>query len=94
VRHLATLHPSKYVPLIAGVSLTVWRDVVPFTDQNDALRFVALVDRLYDSDIPIRASGVAVDEVFPEDMLSGGFRKKYLRAQSRLVALTHRDVSF
>jgi len=93
IRHLATLHPSKYVPLLAGVSLAIWRDVVAFTDQNDALRFVALVDRLYDADIPIRATGVAVDEVFPDDMLSGGFRKKYLRAQSRLVALTHREIS-
>jgi cell division protein ZapE len=93
IRHLATLHPSKYVPLLAGVSLAIWREVVAFTDQNDALRFVALVDRLYDADIPIRATGVAVDEVFPDDMLSGGFRKKYLRAQSRLVALTHREIS-
>ena len=90
VRHLATLHPSKYVPLIAGIDLVVWRNVVPFTDQNDALRLVALVDRLYDADVAIRATGVPVDEVFPQDMLSGGFRKKYLRAQSRLVALTHR----
>jgi cell division protein ZapE len=92
VKHLSTLHPSKYVPLLEGVSLAIWRDVVAFTDQNDALRFVALVDRLYDADIPIRATGVAVDEVFPEDMLAGGFRKKYLRAQSRLVALTHREI--
>lgn len=90
IRHLGSLHPSKYVPLIAGIELVVWRDVVHFTDQNDALRFVALVDRLYDADIAIRASGVPVDEVFPTEMLSGGFRKKYLRAQSRLVALTHR----
>lgn len=93
IRHLATLHPSKYVPLIAGIRTVLWRDVVPFTDQNDALRFVALVDRLYDADIPIRATGVPVDEVFPDDMLSGGFRKKYLRAQSRLVALTHRPIA-
>ena len=92
VRHLATLHPSKYVPLLAGVSLTIWRDVVALADQNDALRFVALVDRLYDADVPIRATGVAVDEVFPDEMLAGGFRKKYLRAQSRLVALTHREI--
>ena len=92
VRHLATLHPSKYVPLLAGVSLTIWRDVVALADQNDALRFVALVDRLYDADVPIRATGVAVDEVFPDEMLGGGFRKKYLRAQSRLVALTHREI--
>lgn len=93
IRHLATLHPSKYVPLIAGIRAVLWRDVIPFTDQNDALRFVALVDRLYDADIPIRATGVPVDEVFPADMLSGGFRKKYLRAQSRLVALTHRPIA-
>lgn len=90
VDHLGNLHPSKYVPLIAGVDVVAWRRVVPFDDQNDALRFVALVDRLYDADIPVRASGTPVDEVFPADMLAGGFRKKYLRAQSRLVALTHR----
>jgi cell division protein ZapE len=90
---LAREHPSKYAILIDGVDVVVWWGVVPFSDQNDALRFVALVDRLYDADIPIRASGTPVDEVFPDEMLSGGFRKKYLRAQSRLVALTHRAIS-
>ena len=92
IRHLATLHPSKYVPLIAGVDAIVWRDVQAFTSQNDALRFVALVDRLYDADIPIRATGTPLDEVFPDEMLEGGYRKKYLRSQSRLVALTHRTL--
>jgi cell division protein ZapE len=90
IRHLATLHPSKYVPLIEDVDAVLWRDVRPFTNQNDALRFVALVDRLYDADIPIRATGTPLDEVFPDEMLDGGYRKKYLRSQSRLVALTHR----
>ena len=90
---LAREHPSKYAILVEGIDVVVWWDVVQFDDQNDALRFVALVDRLYDADIPVRASGVAVDTVFPDDMLSGGFRKKYLRAQSRLVALTHRAIS-
>lgn len=93
IRHLATLHPSKYVSLVAGIQTVIWRDVVSLNDQNDALRFVALVDRLYDADISIRASGTAVDDVFPDDMLSGGFRKKYLRARSRLVALTHREIT-
>lgn len=91
ISHLATLHPSKYVPLIEGVDAVFWRDVRPFTSQNDALRFVALVDRLYDADIPIRATGTPLDEVFPDEMLDGGYRKKYLRSQSRLVALTHRS---
>jgi cell division protein ZapE len=90
---LSREHPSKYAILIEGVDVVVWWDVVPFDDQNDALRFVALVDRLYDADIPIRANGTPVDDVFPDEMLNGGFRKKYLRAQSRLVALTHRAIS-
>ena len=90
---LAREHPSKYAIVIAGIDVVVWWDVEPFTDQNDALRFVALVDRLYDAAIPIRASGVALDEVFPADMLNGGYRKKYLRAQSRLTALTNRAIS-
>jgi len=34
------------------------------------------------------ASGIALDQVFPDEMLAGGYRKKYLRAVSRLIALT------
>ena len=34
------------------------------------------------------ASGDKLDTVFSEEMLAGGYRKKYLRATSRLLALT------
>jgi cell division protein ZapE len=47
------------------------------------------VDRAYDAQIPVRATGRPLDEVFGEEMLAGGYRKKYLRAISRLNALTH-----
>jgi cell division protein ZapE len=57
------------------------------TDQAQALRLVVLVDRLYDRDVPVVASGVPLDRLFASDMLSGGYRKKYFRAISRLVAL-------
>lgn len=89
---LAQTHPSAYHALLSGVDVIVWANVTQFTDQNDALRFVALVDRAYDADIPIRATGVPLDQVFSAEMLDGGFRKKYLRAQSRLVALTNRPL--
>jgi cell division protein ZapE len=46
------------------------------------------VDRLYDAQVHVRASGTPLDAVFPDDMLNGGYRKKYLRAISRLIALT------
>lgn len=89
IRHLASVHPSRYIRLIDGLSLVGLRDVSPLTDQSAALRFVAFVDRAYDAQLPIRATGTPLDEVFSEDMLAGGYRKKYLRAISRLVALTH-----
>jgi len=89
IRHLAAVHPSRYIRLIEGLSAIGVRDVTPLDDQSAALRFVAFIDRAYDAQIPIRATGTPLDEVFTEDMLAGGYRKKYLRAISRLIALTH-----
>ncbi|OJU43687.1 MAG: cell division protein ZapE [Microbacterium sp. 69-7] len=89
IRHLATVHPSRYVRLIENLSTIGLRDVVTLQDQSAALRFVAFVDRAYDAQIPVRATGRPLDEVFGEEMLAGGYRKKYLRAISRLNALTH-----
>jgi cell division protein ZapE len=88
VAHLARVHPSRYIRLIEDVSMVGMREVAPFTDQSAALRFVAFIDRVYDAELPIRATGVSLDLVFPEEMLAGGYRKKYLRAISRLVAST------
>jgi cell division protein ZapE len=87
IRHLAKVHPSRYGALIKGVRLSGWTDVVPLRDQAEALRLVVLIDRLYDRDIPVISSGVPVDQVFSAEMLRGGYRKKYFRALSRLVAL-------
>lgn len=89
VRHLARVHPSRYLRLLDGVQVLGLRDVVQLTDQSEALRFVAFVDRAYDAQIPILATGQPLNDVFAEEMLGGGYRKKYLRAISRLNALTH-----
>jgi cell division protein ZapE len=86
--HLATMHPSRYLTLIEGVTAVFITGVHPLDDQNVALRLVSLTDRLYDAGIPVVASGTKLDTIFSEEMLAGGFRKKYLRATSRLLALT------
>ncbi len=91
IRHLARVHPSRYLRVITGLDLVGLRDVHVLTDQSEALRFVAFVDRVYDAQIPIAATGVSLDQVFSEEMLGGGYRKKYLRAVSRLNALTHAE---
>ncbi|MCA4132690.1 cell division protein ZapE [Arthrobacter sp. M4] len=87
VDHLAGVHPSRYRQLIDGIDGVVWRNVETITEQAVALRFVVLADRLYDKDVPILASGVPFDKIFTEDMMAGGYMKKYYRAVSRLTAL-------
>jgi len=87
-KHLATMHPSRYLTLIEGVSAVFVTGVHALDDQSVALRLVSLTDRLYDAGIPVVASGEKLDTVFSEEMLAGGYRKKYLRATSRLLALT------
>ncbi len=84
--HLATMHPSRYLTLIEGVTGVFLTGVHPIDDQNVALRLVSLTDRLYDAGIPVVASGAKLDTIFSDEMLAGGFRMMYLRATSRLLA--------
>lgn len=86
--HLSKMHPSRYGKLVDGVTAVYLRGVHPAPDQSVALRLVVLADRLYDANIPVLASGAKLDEIFTPEMLAGGYRKKYLRATSRLLALS------
>ncbi|MFD7402238.1 cell division protein ZapE [Streptomyces sp. NPDC059866] len=85
--HLARVHPSRYGALTDGLKAVCLTDVRPIPDQSTALRLVVLADRLYDREVPVLASGLPFDQLFSEDMLKGGYRKKYFRAISRLTAL-------
>lgn len=88
--HLKLVHPSRYGALVSGISRVTLRDVSELSDQHAALRFVVLVDRLYDNEVPVvlsTADGAAV-EIFAAELLGGGYRKKYFRALSRLTALS------
>ncbi|MFE9453808.1 cell division protein ZapE [Streptomyces sp. NPDC006739] len=85
--HLARVHPSRYGALTDGLRAVCLTDVRPVPDQSTALRLVVLADRLYDREVPVLASGLPFDQLFSEEMLNGGYRKKYFRAISRLTAL-------
>jgi cell division protein ZapE len=76
------------VKLVDGIDVLALSDVTELTDQSEALRFVAFIDRVYDAEIPMVASGVPLDEIFGGGMVDGGYRKKYLRSVSRLIAST------
>ncbi|WP_424215352.1 cell division protein ZapE [Streptomyces sp. BI20] len=87
LEHLAGVHPSRYGALTEDLTAVCLTGVTPVPDQSTALRLVVLADRLYDREIPVLASGVAFDRLFNDEMLNGGYRKKYFRAISRLTAL-------
>ncbi|MGW2639799.1 cell division protein ZapE [Streptomyces sp. NPDC001348] len=85
--HLARVHPSRYGALTDDLRAVCLTGVRPVPDQSTALRLVVLADRLYDREVPVLASGLPFDQLFSEEMLNGGYRKKYFRAISRLTAL-------
>ena len=85
--HLTSVHPSRFGALLDDVRLVGMTGVGPVEDQAAALRLVVLVDRLYDRDVPVLLGGSGTAGLFTEAMLRGGYRKKYLRALSRLGAL-------
>ncbi|MEV0634177.1 cell division protein ZapE [Streptomyces sp. NPDC050619] len=87
LEHLARVHPSRYGALTDGLRAVCLTGVQAVPDQSTALRLVVLADRLYDREVPVLASGLPFDQLFSEEMLNGGYRKKYFRAISRLTAL-------
>ena len=85
--HLSTVHPSRYGRMLGDIDAVLWDDVETIENEGVALRFVALVDRMYDRSVDIHNSGARLDAVFTDDMLAGGYKKKYMRCLSRLTAL-------
>ncbi|GAA4473078.1 cell division protein ZapE [Enteractinococcus fodinae] len=86
-KNLSRVHPSRYREMVKDVDVLVLSNVSTITEQAMALRFVVLADRLYDKDVPVIASGAPFEELFTEDMMAGGYMKKYFRTVSRMTAL-------
>lgn len=87
LKKLGTIHPSLYSKLLASVSRCAFTDAHQLKSQNDGLRFVAFVDRAYELQVSLRSSGSPLTDIFPQEFIESGYKKKYLRAISRLGAL-------
>ena len=88
LKHLSSIHPSGYGRLLGSIERLGLLDCHLIDNQVDALRFVAFVDRAYESQLKLRATGTPLTAVFSPEYLNGGYRKKYLRAVSRLGAMS------
>jgi cell division protein ZapE len=85
--HLEKLHPIRYVGLLEGLQGVFITGLEPILKQDDALRFVHFIDKLYDREIRFAASGCEISELFLESYKHGGYAKKYARCVSRLGEL-------
>jgi cell division protein ZapE len=82
---LGQVHPIRYAALAERIGALLVRDVEPFAHPYDALRWVHLVDKLYDRSVAFAAtSEAALGELFPASFLAGPFGKKFSRCLSRL----------
>lgn len=88
LKHLSGIHPSRYGRLLDSIENLALLDCHVLDNQVDALRFVAFIDRAYEAQLRMRGTGQPLTAIFSSEYLSGGYRKKYLRAVSRLGAMT------
>lgn len=91
--HLASLHPIRFNKLLQGLDAVFLAGLDTLQKQDDALRFVHFVDKLYDRQIRLSLSGVGLDALFPSSYKNGGYAKKYSRCLSRLGELMRESAS-
>ena len=84
---LSTIHQSKYAKVAEQFNSLILLNVQQIDDQFEGLRFVSFIDRCYEAGIKLMFTGLPLNQVFREDHVQGAYRKKYLRAVSRLSAM-------
>ena len=85
LRDIPVVSLRRLAKSLPGLTIT---DVDTITDQLMAIRFVHLVDRLYDWRVPTRIRAQCpIAALFHVDYCDLGYRKKYRRCQSRLTEL-------
>ena len=83
--NIPVINLRRLAAMLSGLTVT---EVCPFENQLAALRFVHLVDKLYDYGVALRVrSAITVGELFPAEHCVAAFAKKYRRCESRLIEL-------
>ena len=85
---LANYHPIRYGALLEQIGTLYIENARPIETQNDALRFVHFIDKLYDLKVGLRMSGnVDLEDLFDSSYRNSAYAKKHFRALSRISEL-------
>jgi cell division protein ZapE len=88
LKTLASLTPLAYPEYIARYALLAIAGVDAIPDQDNALRFVHFIDKVYDRGTPLLVStDTALADLFPPSYGYGGFERKFRRCGSRLYEM-------
>ena len=91
---LGRYHPIRYRDVLKNVGTLYVHGVRSIGTQNDALRFVHFIDKLYDLRVGFRASGeVALENLFDPSYRNSAYAKKHERCLSRLSELLEEPLS-
>ncbi|MDZ7705646.1 MAG: cell division protein ZapE [Trueperaceae bacterium] len=88
IEFLQQLHPIRYRDVLRQIGTLYVREAHPIAEQNNALRFVHFIDKLYDLGVGLRLSGgLELPELFHPSYAHGAYAKKHDRCVSRLSEL-------
>lgn len=86
-------HPIRYRDLMEPFGTLYVSGVETIGTQNDALRFVHFIDKLYDLKKGFRAAGeVSLEDLFHPSYRESAYAKKHHRCLSRLTELLEEDL--
>ena len=88
--YLGSIHQSRYAKVSEQFSSVLIRNVRQINDQFEGIRLVSFIDRCYEAGVALAYTGSSLGELFRSDHVQGAYKKKYLRALSRLSAMSKR----
>jgi cell division protein ZapE len=84
---LGSIHQSRYAKIAEQFQALLIQNVRQINDQFEGIRLVSFIDRCYEAGVALAFTGSSLASLFREDHVQGAYRKKYLRAMSRLAAM-------
>jgi cell division protein ZapE len=85
---LAKHHPIHYAGLLKQIGVLYIENATTILGQNEALRFVHFIDKLYDLKVGLRLSGeTQLTELFHATYRNNAYAKKHYRCLSRISEL-------
>ncbi len=90
---LAAHHPIRYAALLKQIGTLYIEDAETIPGQNEALRFVHFIDKLYDLKVGLRISGeIELTELFDTTYRNSAYAKKHYRCLSRISELLEENI--